>query len=172
MSFFIIIRGSLGSGKSTLAKKLSKLLNAKYFSVDSILEKYDLTEEKEEGYISQKSFITANKIVTKDAKKALEKNISVIFDGNFYWKSQIFDLIERLKFPHFVFTLKVPLRVCIKRDNKRRKSCGKDAVKAVYRKSTEFDYGISINANKSVEECVRIILKKIEGIVHINSRHA
>ena len=38
MSYYIIIRGPLGCGKSTIAKKISKILNAKYISMDEIVD--------------------------------------------------------------------------------------------------------------------------------------
>ena len=102
MMYYIIIRGPLGCGKSTIAEKLSKILNAKYFAVDRILDKHDLTKDKEAGYISQKSFIKANKIIAQEAKRILDSGKSVVFDGNFYWKSQIEDLIKRLVFQHHI----------------------------------------------------------------------
>ncbi len=156
--FFIIIRGPLGCGKSTIAQLLAKKLNAKYVAVDSILEKYNLTKDKEQGYISQKSFMKANTIISPKVEITLQSGIPIVFDGNFYWKSQIDDLIQRLDFPHFVFTLKAPLDVCLKRDRKRGKSYGEDAVRAVYNKSTEFDYGFIIDVTKQVDECVQEIL--------------
>ena len=71
MSYYIIIRGPLGCGKSTLAERLSKILKAKYFAVDQVLDEHHLTQEKEKGYISQKSFIKANEIIALEAKRIL-----------------------------------------------------------------------------------------------------
>lgn len=156
--FFIVIRGPLGCGKSTIAEKLANIFNAEYFSIDRVLDEYGLTKDKEAGYISQRSFIKANEIITPKAKKKLANGISVIFDGNFYWKSQIDDLIKRLEFPHFVFTLKAPLKVCIKRDSQRGKTHGEDAVRAVYKKATRFDYGIVIDTSKSLEKAIKQII--------------
>lgn len=158
MSFYIIIRGPLGCGKSTISEKLSKVLNAEYFAVDMVLDEYDLTKDKEDGYISQKSFIKANEIIARRAKKILADNRSVVFDGNFYWKSQVDDLIQKLNFPHHIFTLKAPLEICIKRDSKRDKTHGADAAKVVYKKSTEFDYGTVIDISKSLDESVKEII--------------
>jgi predicted kinase len=159
MAYFILIRGSLGIGKSTIAKKLSKILSAEYFAVDRILNEHNLTKEWEEGYISQKSFLKANDILIPKAKKLLDKGKPVIFDGNFYWKSQIDDLIKRLDYPNYIFTLKAPLGVCIERDSKRKKVHGKDAAEAVYKKSTEFDYGNIIDiGKKSIDQTIKEIL--------------
>ncbi len=150
----------MGCGKSTIAKALSKGLKAKYFAIDSILDENNI-EEYEEGYVSIKSFIKANKISAKRAKKDLKRGIPVIFDGNFYFKEQIEDLIKKLDFPHYVFTLKAPLGVCIDRDSKKSKTYGKDAAEAVYKKSTGFEYGIGINVNKSMNETIQEILSHL-----------
>ena len=158
MSFYIIIRGPLGCGKSTIAKKISKILKAKYFAVDIILDEYGLTKDKEAGYISQRSFKKANEIISPQSKDVLDKGISIVFDGNFYWKSQIEDLISRLSFPHYVFTLKSPLEVCIKRYTERRKTYGEDSTRAVYKKSTEFDYGTIIDIHRPIGVCVKDII--------------
>jgi len=158
MSFYVIIRGPLGCGKSTIAERLAKILDAEYIAVDRILGENDLTKDKEDGYISQKSFIRANEIVAQKAKKILDSGVSVIFDGNFYWKSQIDNLIKRLEFPHYVFTLKASLEVCMERDRQRRKTHGKDAARAVYKKSTEFDYGTVIDVDRPLDDCVEEII--------------
>ena len=159
MTYFVLIRGSLGIGKSTIAKKLSKALNAGYFAIDRILDEHSLTKEREEGYISQKSFLKANEIAAPKAKKFLDKGKPVIFDGNFYWKSQVEDLTKRLNYPNYIFTLKAPLGVCIERDSKRKKAHGKDAAEAVYKKSTEFDYGTTIDiGKKSADQAAKEIL--------------
>lgn len=158
MSYYLIIRGPLGSGKSTVAKKLAEILDAKYFSVDRVLDEHNLTKDKEEGYVSQKSFLKVNEIIAPIAKQNIEKGIPLVFDGNFYWKSQIDDLIKKLDYPHYVFTLKAPLEVCIQRDKNRTKTHGKDAAEAVYKKSTEFDYGIAIDITKSLQDALQEIL--------------
>lgn len=158
MSYYIIIHGPLGCGKTTIAEKLSKGLNVNHFVVDRILDEHELTKDKEEGYISQKSFLKANEIIATEAKSILASGTPIIFDGNFYWKSQIEDLIKRLDFPHYVFTLKVSLEVCIERDSKRNKPHGKDAARAVFKKSTSFDYGIIIDITKSVDESIENII--------------
>ena len=158
MSYYVIIRGPLGCGKSTLAEKIAKTIKAEQIVIDHILDEHDLTKDKEAGYISQKSFKKANEIITPKAKKFLTKGTPVVFDGNFYWRSQIDDLVKRLDFPHYVFTLKAPLKVCIERDSKRKEPHGKDAAMVVYAKTTEFDYGTIIDVTKPLEESVRKIL--------------
>jgi broad-specificity NMP kinase len=163
MSFYIIIRGPLGCGKSTISERIAKILKAKYFAVDRYLDKHNLTEDKEEGYISQKSFFKVNEVISKEAKPLLKKGKPIVFDGNFYWKSVLDDLISKIKSPHYVFTLKAPLRVCIERDSKRDKTHGKDAAQAVYKKSTSFTYGTTIDTEgKTPEQTVKEILKHIK----------
>ena len=163
MTYYLIIRGPLGIGKTTIAKSLAEKLGAKHISVDRIVDDPKLiTRELEQGYISQNNFLQANKIVAPRAIKYLGRGIPVIFDGNFYWKSQINDLISRLNYPHYVFTLKAPLSVCIKRDADRDKTHGKDAAEAVYRKSTSFDYGNLIDTeNKTPEQ----VIEEIRGYI-------
>ena len=163
MSYYLIIRGPLGCGKSTIAEKLSEILNAKYIAVDEVLDEHNLTKDKEEGYISQKSFLKANEIVVPLAKEFLDKGVPVILDGNFYWKSQIDDLINKLDYTHYVFTLKAPLEVCIERDSKRGKTHGVDAAKEVYKKSTEFDYGTVIDITKSLDGATEEILSYLSS---------
>lgn len=162
-SFFIIIRGPMGVGKSTVAKKLAKKLNAEYILIDRILDEYRLTGDWESGYISQKSFIKANEISVRGVKKILENGKPVVFDGNFYWKSQIEDLVKRLgKYNSYVFALKASLNVCIKRDSGRKKSYGKDAAEAVYKKSNSFSCGDIMDT-----ECkdVASVVNEIKGFL-------
>lgn len=170
MVFYVIIRGPLACGKTTVSKELAKKLKAKHISIDKILDKYDLGKDREEGYTSQKSFIKANQIAVKDAKNILDKGKIVIFDGNFYWKSQVEDLINRLNYPHYVFTLKAPLEVCIRRDKERGKTHGADAARVVHKKVSEFDYGRSVDVTQSFSKVTKEIIsilpiKKLSEII-------
>lgn len=170
MSFYIIIRGPLGCGKSTIAEKLQGIIRATVIPIDRILDDHHLTNEHEQGYISQKSFFKANEIAAQEAEKFLVMGAPVIFDGNFYWQSQIDDLIARLDFPHAVFTLKAPLGTCIQRDADREKKHGEDAAAAVYEKSVEFSYGIEIDATQPLDKCVRDILGEMSDAHLLDSR--
>ncbi len=160
-SYFVIIRGPLGSGKTSISKKLADKINAEVIPIDRIVEINKLDKDKEDGYISQASFLKSNEAILVRVNAVLQTGRPVIFDGNFYWKSQIEDLLKKTEYPSAVFTLKVPLEVCIDRDSKREKPHGKDAVEAVYKKSTEFDYGIVIDATKSVEVSIETMLKNL-----------
>ena len=157
MSFYIIIRGPLGCGKSTIAKNLAENLKAKVFSIDDALEANNLDKEIEDGYISQNSFKKVNEILAPQARDILIKGQPVIFDGNFYWPSALEDLIARLDFPHYVFTLTAPLEICRARDAGRPRSAGSAAVEAVYAKVAEFDFGIVIDVNEPLSECLNEI---------------
>lgn len=161
MSYYLIIRGPLGCGKSTISQRLAQEFGAEHIAVDRVLNEHHLTDDKEEGYISQKSFKRANEIIAPRAKELLDKGTPVIFDGNFYWQSQIEDLISRLDYLHQVFTLTAPLAVCIERDKNRDKTHGEDAAGAVYEKSTSFTYGVQIDATKSLEETLTEIKKQL-----------
>lgn len=157
-SYIIIIRGPLGVGKSVVAQRLAKILKGEYVSIDLILEKLglDLPYGK---CIPLKNFKKASESYLAKAKKKIDQDKIIIFDGNFYYKDQIRHLMRNLAFECFVFTLKAPLKVCLKRDKKRKLSYGQEAVKAVYKLVSRFDYGITINTdNKTVVQVVKNIL--------------
>jgi len=160
MSYYVIIRGPLGIGKSTIAKELAKLLGADYISIDDILAEHKLDKvDPSEECIPAKNFVKANELVIPKVKKELAKGKIVVFDGNFYHKEQIENLIKSLHFEHHEFTLKAPLKTCIERDSGRKRSYGPDAAAAVYAAVSRFDYGISIDTNKkTVEQVVKDIL--------------
>jgi predicted kinase len=161
--FYIIIRGPLGCGKSTIAEFLSKKLNAEHLAIDRVLDENGLTSDKEEGFISQKSFKKANEIISPKAEEILKQGKIVVFDGNFYWKSQIDDLVQRLDYEHYVFTLKASVETCVSRDIERGKTHGEDAARAVYKKSTSFSYGEGIETEgKKAEEVVELIFEELK----------
>lgn len=158
MSYYVIIRGPLGCGKTTIAKELCSLIDAEYFSIDAaLLLEHGLENDREDGYISQKSFKRANQLIVPKAKKVLAKDKPIVFDGNFYWESALEDLIQRLKYPHFVFTLQAPVELCIERDQGREKPHGKDAVFVVHKKTSEFDYGTVVDVDRPLEDCINDI---------------
>ena len=120
---------------------------------------------KKKDISRKKSFLKTNEIAILKAKTLLDKGKVVIFDGNFYWKSQIEDLLHKLDYPHYVFTLKVSLKTCIRRDKERARKHGKDAATAVYKKSTSFKYGIEIDTeNKNPEETLREIISHLKRL--------
>jgi adenylate kinase family enzyme len=162
MAYFIIIRGPAASGKTTIAKMLSKKLNGRRISIDDLLRKNKL--DKIEGEcIPLKNFIKASDIVIPDALKNLKKSVVIIFDGNFYHRSQINDIIKRVKYPHFVFTLKADVVECVKRD-KKRKGIGKKSVEDVHKLVSKFNVGYIIDTtNKTKSEVMREIIEKIQN---------
>lgn len=164
MSYYVIIRGPLAVGKTTIAKKLATKLKAKYFEVDKIREIAGLTREaKEQGYVAQSTFFKINSMIAPEVKDTLDKKIPVVFDGNFYWKSAIVDLIKKLNYPSYVFTLIASRDICIKRDKSRERPHGEDAARAVYKKATSFRYGIEIDTSKkTADQVVQEILQRIK----------
>jgi tRNA uridine 5-carbamoylmethylation protein Kti12 len=165
MKRLIIIRGPLGIGKSTISKLVAKNISGKYFSIDGILEKHDLENVRDEkaGCIAESAFIRANKILLPTLKENLEKDISVVVDGNFYWEGAIKHLIEELKdYEPIVFDLKARVEVCIERDSHRNPPHGEGAARAVHNLVSRFEYGIAIkNEDSDIDEKVNEIVSKI-----------
>lgn len=159
MNYYVIIRGPLGVGKSTVSKKLARILRAEYISVDRPLDDRGIWYS---GRLRE--FLEVNEIVAQQAGNLLANGTPVVVDGNFYWKSQIQDLERRLDHRHFVFTLKAPLDVCIRRDASRAAAHGSRAAEEVYAKSTRFSYGTPIDATQPVEAVVR----KVRSIISRN----
>lgn len=152
----IIIRGPLGIGKSTIARKLAKKIDADYISIDKILKEMGFDAvDKEMGKIPLKNFLLAS-------EKVQNTNKILVIEGNFYYKEQMEDLIQRLGNCK-VFTLKAPMDECIQRDRTRSHSYGERAAKDVFKLVSEFDYGIVIDTeNKSAKEVTEIILGKLK----------
>jgi len=158
MAFYIVVRGPLGIGKTTVSERLAKVTGAEYVSVDRILDEPGVEEwDDEAGHYSERCFLRTSELAAERARTFLDRGTPVIFDGNFYWRSQVADLVRRLNFPHYVFTLKAPLDLCIQRDRQRDPPHGREATESVYSKSTEFDWGIGIDATQPVESVVREI---------------
>lgn len=159
VNYFIIIRGPLGSGKTTISKQLSKFLNAEHISIDKVLDENKLDKaDPEAGGIPVDNFIKANEIVLQNAKEKLAKGKVVIFDACFYYQEPIEHLIKNLPYPHYVFTLKVPVEECIKRDSVRNLVYGEDAARAVYSMVSRFDYGRIIDVSGDLDSGIKKIL--------------
>lgn len=156
MAYFVIIRGPLGVGKTTVALRLAKELSAEYISIDQILDHEGLWDE---GKLSE--FLGANQFAADRAIASLAKGRPVIFDGNFYWREQIDDLLERLAYPHYAFTLEAPLSVCIERDAGRSAPHGSEAARQVYEKTTRVEYRIRLDAAQPAGSIVHEITSRI-----------
>jgi len=160
MEYYIIIRGALGIGKTTIAKKLAKILNAKHISIDKVLEENGL--DKVDNNFIPEDFIKTNEIILPKVRESLSKGKIVIFDGCFYFKEQIKHLERDLKFKGYIFNLKAPLKICIKRDSKRKRVYGEKATREVYELVSKFDYGMNIDTDKKTkEEVVKEILSHL-----------
>ncbi|MCJ7550026.1 MAG: ATP-binding protein [Anaerolineae bacterium] len=153
MGACILIRGPLGVGKTTVARALAEQVGGLYVSVDGILAEHGL--DKVEGEcISPENFIKANELALPQARQALSEGRVVVFDGNFYHRAQIDHLVDVLPEPHYAFTLKSPLTVCIDRDSERPRVYGVGAATAVHTMVSRFDYGVSIDTSEMTLEGV------------------
>lgn len=156
MTFYILVRGPLGVGKSVVSKELAQRVRGVRISIDDILDRRGLWYD---GALSE--FIGANVFASRQARVLLDAGRPVVFDGNFYWKSQIADLIRRLPYVHRVFTLDAPLSTCVRRDGRRAHPHGPAAAAEVYRKTRRFEYGTRVDATVSVDRVVRRMLARL-----------
>jgi len=160
MSQVILIRGPLGVGKSTVARELCRRKNGCYISVDEVLEKHAL--DQSENGIPARNFLRANELALPTARQALAEGRPVVFDGNFYYKSQIKHLLRRLPKPHYVFTLNAPVEECIARDSGRERVYGEGAASWVHYLVSRFEAGTPIDTQgKSIEQVVSEITAQI-----------
>lgn len=159
MSYYIIIRGPLGSGKSTISEKLAQLLDAKHVHMDEVLKKHGLDKMPPDApCISVENFLKANEIVLPEVKELLSGGKIVIFDACFYHKEVIEHLVQNLPYEHYIFTLKAPLELCVKRDNERSKTHGEGAAGAVHSLVSRFDYGTNIDVARGLEDTIKDIV--------------
>ena len=158
-NYFIIIRGPLACGKTTISKILAKKINAKYFSIDKILEKQNLDKvDPKIGCIPEKNFIKAIDTILPKIKNNLKKQ-NIIFDGCFYHKKFINYLKNNLPHKNYIFTFKASITTCIDRDKNRKISYGKGATQAVHNLVSKFDCGKIINTNKkTINETINEII--------------
>ncbi len=161
MSYFIIIRGPAGVGKSTIGNKLAESLHGECIHIDKVLEEHGLGYILGEKNVPEENFFKVNEILKHYINEQLNKGKIIILDENFYYKSQIKDLLEKIPHKHYAFTLKADLQNCIKRD-KDRNGIGADRIKDVFKLVSAFDYGIIINTNnKTPDKIVREILSNL-----------
>ena len=165
MSYYIIIRGPAASGKSTIAKKLAKKLHAHYINFDSVLSDHNLDIIEVDG-IGTENFIKGNNFIISHIKKRLEKNQIVIIDACFYRKKHIEHLIKNLPYKHFIFSLKISLEECIRRNEARGKKMKKKDIEDVFALVSQLKIGITITTEgKTVDG----ITKEIKS--HIQHNH-
>jgi predicted kinase len=153
MSTVILIRGPLGVGKTTVARELCKRSDGCYISIDAILAEHGL-DQCPNG-IPARNFLRANELALPIAKAALAGGRPMVFDGNFYYKSQIKHLLRRLPWPAYVFTLNASVEECIARDKGRERVYGEDAAAWVHYLVSRFTVGIPIDTEgKTAEQVV------------------
>jgi len=159
MAYFVIIRGPAGVGKTTLAKKLAQKIKGEVIHFDKVLRENGMKYVPGEKWVPEHHVLRANSIVLSHVKNCLEHNKNVIFEGNFYHLSQIEDLMEKLPYPHYIFSLHADVNVCILRDMKRE-GVGEQRVKDVYGLVNEYGDVIDTN-NTTVDEVLNILLQKL-----------
>ncbi len=162
MTFCVLIRGPLASGKTTIANALADRTGARVISVDRILDEQGLEEWEDHSdgtyCVTEKSFLRANDFVLEDASRLHARGQSTIIDGNFYWRSTVEDLVGRIGTVCHVFTLKVPLSVCVERNKTRAHPIGNEMdVKMVFDEVSSFDVGTLVDVTGTVEEAVEAI---------------
>ena len=155
MTSFLIIRGPLGAGKTTIARAVALALAGETIAIDPILERW----EWDGG--SESLFLKANQVAAEQALPLLERRVPVVFVGNFYWKSAIEDLQGRLPFPNTVFTLKVPLELCVERDRGRELSYGEENTREVFEKVTRFEAGTTVDGTLLEPQVVKEITRPL-----------
>jgi tRNA uridine 5-carbamoylmethylation protein Kti12 len=155
LSFYLIVRGPLGAGKTTVAHALARSLRAEVVPIDEILELY----EWDGG--SETLFLKANVVAAERARASLSRGVPVILDGNFYWDRVIDDLVDRLPYRHRVFSLRVPLEVCVARDHGRSLSYGAEAVGEVFEKAARVTRGIPLDGTREVEAVVAEVRSRL-----------
>jgi len=160
VGFFLIVRGPLGSGKTALSRRLVEVLKGRYVSIDQILDDHGL-EQWDGDYISEQSFLDANRFAVREAEGYLRGGQPVVIDGNFYWRSVVDDLLARLPYPHLVLTLKVPFSECVVRDAARTHPLGTESVRMVFDKATSFDCGVPLDATGSLDDTARRALEAL-----------
>lgn len=149
MACFIILRGPAAVGKTTVAKALTASLHAKHVAFDKIMANHKLDAIEGSG-ISASNFLKANKLVVPIALKELELGRSVVFDGCFYRKRQLDNLIKSLPYKHFIFALNAPLKECLKRNNNRKNPLRKKDIAQVYALTKKIIAGVRIDTTGKV----------------------
>ena len=161
-AFYIVLRGPLGVGKSTVASALARRARADVISIDRLVDSLPDLEWKR-GYISLGSFLRTSRLAVARARPLLDKGRTVIFDGNFYWRTQIRDLERQLPYPHLVCTLSGSISLCLARDAMRQRPYGAVAVHAVHRRTMSFSYGTRFDARPPVGAIVARILARVRA---------
>lgn len=165
MTYFVVIRGPAGVGKTTVSKRLAKQLNMKYISLDEVLHNETNLEQRNTKSVPKENWKEVNEIIIPRANEILKKGKNVIFDGNFYHKDYLLDLVKNIKTKGYVFTLKACVETCMKREKKRdnKYKIGKKEIEIVHEMASQFSHGIDIETDgKSVDEVINEIKKHLE----------
>lgn len=159
MNCFIIVRGPAAVGKSTVAKRLAERIDAEFITFDKVMTDNRLDKIEGDG-ISTGNFVKANSIVLPLALEALKSGRSVVFDGCFYRTGQIEDLLKKLPFKHYIFTLYASLEECLKRNAKRLNPLKEKEIKQVYKLVKSLKVGIKIDTTgKGINDVIAEIMQ-------------
>ena len=162
MIYYIIIRGPAASGKSTIAKRLAKELSAHYIDFDSVLANHNLDLIEGDG-ISTENFIKGNNLILDEIKERLRKGQTVIIDACFYRKRHIEHLIKNLDYRYFIFSLKISLKECIRRNEFRKEKMTKKDIRDVFNLVSRLEIGTPITTEgRTVDEVIKEIKKHID----------
>jgi hypothetical protein len=162
VTFYALVRGPLGVGKTTIATALASAIGGVRVSIDEILDRPGM-EEWEDGRITEASFLRVNEVASELARPTLERGTPVVFDGNFYYRSQVDDLLGRLGPGSAIFSLRAPLVECIDRDRRRPHSYGEQSVREVFGLVERVDVGIPIDARGTAAETLDAILERVRA---------
>jgi predicted kinase len=163
MSYFVVIRGPLGVGKTTVATRVASELGGTYVSIDSLLDRPGV-EEWDGERITEASFLHVNRLAAAETRPILARGTPVVFDGNFYYRSQIDDLLAALPFNHAIFSLTAPLAECVSRDRQRAHPYGEEAVAQVHELVGRVSAGVEVDARRSVNTTVAEIVAQVRSI--------
>ena len=155
MAVCIVVRGPLGAGKTTVAEALARAIRAEVVSIDAILETLDWDGGSEE------LFLRANLEAAARVRALTDRGVPAVVDGNFYWRSVADDLEARVSVPCVIFSLQVPLEVCLERDRNRPLSYGLEATREVYEKVARVSLGTPIDGSQPLDRIVAEIRSKL-----------
>jgi len=148
-------------GKTTIARTLAEMLDADHVAVDDVLVRHRLARtDLYSGRLITDYLIAADDIMLPQAEEGLKGGKVVIFDHCFYDVDHLDDILQRLQYPHFIFSLHAPVDVCIERNRTRPRSWG--GVRRNHRYVSQLEIGIGIDVGEiSAEQAAEQLLSHL-----------